>query len=184
MAIGTLDIEQINVHVTGSRKRIPKGLVAGAGPDGIWLHSSVLREDPVLLTSILLEEAAHLKLLELGAIEGLSSFLGALVQEFFASWYAWHELLAVQPSAADRFDDGPLPPGNATLDVGYLLGAFLGAAIAGLPRAQRRLDSWLQQGTTDPAVRSAALRLRDIAAASSSPLDLAVSLAEKFPRTR
>lgn len=183
VAIDALEIERIKVHVTGSSRRIPRGLVAGAGPDGIWLRRSVLREDRVLLASILLEEAAHLKLLELGAMDGLSSFTGALVQEFFASWYAWQELLAVQPSVADRFDDGPLPPGNATPDAGYLLGAFVGAATAGIPAAQRRLEKWLHEGTTDPAVRSAALRLQEIAAASSSPLDLARSLAERFPRT-
>jgi hypothetical protein len=182
VASDSLEIEQINVHVTRSRKRIPRGLVAGVAPDGIWLHTSVLREDSVLLTSTLLEEAAHLKLLQLGAIGGLRSFTGALVQEFFASWYTWHELLAAQPSAAERFGDGPLPPANATPHVGYLLGAFLGAATAGVPGAQQRLDSWLQMA--DPAVRSAALRLQDVAAASSSPLDLAVSLAERFPRTR
>lgn len=185
VAIESLELERITVHVTRSSRRIPRGLVAGAGPDGIWLRRSMLREDRVFLASILLEEAAHLKLLELGAMEGSSTFTGALVHEFFASWYVWHELLAVQPSVAERFDDGPLPPGNATPTVGYVLGAFLGAATAGIrPAAQRRLDNWLQQGTTDPAVRSAALRLREVLGASTSPLDLAGSLAEKFPSVR
>jgi hypothetical protein len=121
LAIESLELERINVHVTRSSRRIPNGVVAGAGPDGIWLRRSVLREDRLFLTSTLLEEAAHLKLLKLGAMEGLSTFTGALVHEFFASWYAWHERLAVQPALAERFDDGPLPPGNATPTVGYVL---------------------------------------------------------------
>ena len=182
IAIASLEIEQIAVHITASNRRLPKGLVAGAGPDGIWLRSSVLREDRVLVASILLEEAAHLKLIELGTVDGLTSFTGALVNEFFATWYAFHELLKVQPSIVDRYDDGPLPAGNATPRVGYVVGAFLGAAAAGIPAAQRRLDTWLVQGTLDPAVRSAVLQFRSMAESMPSPLEMAISLAKRFPR--
>ena len=183
VAMDSLAIERVAVHITGSNRRLPRGLVAGAASDGIWLRKSVLREDRVLLSSILLEEAAHMKLIELGAIDGLSSFIGALVNEFFASWYTFYELMRVQPSITERFDDAPLPPGQATLRTGYVLGAFLGAATAGIPAAQSRLDTWLNHGAGDPAVRSAVLRLRKLAESAGSPLDMALSIAEKFPRS-
>lgn len=183
MAIGSLAMNRIVVHVTGSNRRLPKGLVAGAAHDGIWVRKSVLREDRVLLASILLAEAAHLKMIELGAIGGRSSFVGALVNEFFGTWYAFYELMQVQPSIVDRFDDAPIPPAQATPDLGHVLGAILGAATAGVPAAQRRIDSWLNDASVDPAIRSAVLRVQEIAGSTGSPLEMAVSIAAKFPRS-
>jgi hypothetical protein len=184
VALNSLAIDRVTVHITESNKRLPRGLVAGAASDGIWLRKSVLKEDRVLLASILLEEAAHLKLIELGAIDGLSSFTGALVNEFFATWYAFYELMQVQPSITERFDDAPLPPGRATPKAGYVLGALLGAAAAGVPAAQSRLDTWLHHSNGDPAIRSAVLRLQKLAASADSPLDMARVIAERFPGWR
>ena len=124
VAMRSLSMKQIVVHIAGANRRLPKDLVAGAAHDGIWLRRSLLQEDKVLVASVLLEEAAHLKMIELGAVDG-SSFVGALVNEFFGNWYAFYELMQVQPSIAERFDDAPLPPAQPTAGFGYVLGSFL-----------------------------------------------------------
>lgn len=181
VAMTSLAINRIVVHITRSNRRLPKGLVAGAAHDGIWLRKSLLQEDRVFLASVLLEEAAHLKMIELGAIDA-QSFIGALINEFFGTWYVFYELMHVQPSIVERYDDSPIPPAQATAAGGYALGAFLGAAAAGVPAAQRRIDNWLNDASVDPAIRSAALRVQEISATAGAPLEMAIDLAEKFPR--
>lgn len=182
IAMSSLAMDGIVVHITRSSRRLPKGLVAGAARDGIWLRKSLLREDRVFLSSVLLEEAAHLKMIELGAMDA-QSFVGALVNEFFGTWYAFYELMHVQPSIIERYDDAPIPLAHPTAAGGYALGAFLGAAVAGVPAAQRRMENWLSDTSVDAAIRSAVRRVQVIAGSGGSPLEIALDLAAKFPRS-
>jgi hypothetical protein len=176
VAASALQIDNLSLRVTDSRAELPDRLIAGATKDEILVRPSVLADDGVSAAATLLEEAAHVKLAQLGVIDGLNSFVGALVQEFFATWFAWHELLKVDATLSERFEDGPMQTGRPTPEVGYALGAFLGAAHAGVPRAVQRVEAWFG-GTVDPETREWASRLMHTARSSGSTIDLVARLA-------
>jgi hypothetical protein len=147
--------------------------------DSIVIRRAVLEEEAGLYAaSTLLEEAAHLKLARLGLIGGLDTFAGAFLQEYFARWFTFHELLNIDDSYAAIFDDGPIPLGVDSPRLGYVLGGFVGAAAAGVPSAQSRVQRWLEERPIEAGVR----RLVEHALELGQSADDAVSLASNLSR--
>lgn len=178
MAMRELSLESLRVRIVTDNDELPKGLLAGAGADGIWLRHETLLDDGVVAASVALEEVAHYKVLTLGGRrDGLSTFGGALVGEFFATWFVWTQLRRVVEDAHERFVDGPIPPIAPSPELGYALGPVLGAAAAGVPAAQRRIERWRTVGTVDPSVLALATRLLRLTDDESSAPALAAKLA-------
>lgn len=179
MAMEDLDLERVILFVEDG---LENDLLAGAGPDGIYIRRDLVTGEGVFAAATLLEEMAHYKMHQLGATHsGLTSFPAALIHEFFGAWYSWTRLLPVLPDDDDRFYDGPIPLARATADVGYTLGNFLGAAAAGVQTARRRVDTWFEQAVAEPGVKELAARLGRMAADARTPSELACGLARLFP---
>lgn len=151
-------------------------LIAGAHRNGIWLSEDALTGDGISFAATLLEEIAHLKLLQLGAGNGLMTFVGAFVQEYFATWFLFTELIRVAPTTTERFHDAPIGSRRASSDFGYHLGPFFGAAAAGIPRAQDRVRVWLD-ADVDPEVRAVVDRVTRVAERHSGAVEKAIALA-------
>jgi hypothetical protein len=153
-AAARLGLESVTLRVVED-EHLPKEFVAGVNDAGVILmrRSFLESESQWGLISTLFEELAHAKLHSLGLEEGLASFRGAFLHEFFANWFTFRELLAVDDRLGALFDDGPIPAGIDTPKFGYRLGAFVGAAAAGVEEAQLRVDQWLGGRVVDAATR-------------------------------
>ena len=178
VACESLALESISVWVTDDDRELPRELVAGAGRNGeIWIRASLVQQNGVLLAMALMEEAAHVKMTALGALDGVASFLGALVQEYFASWYVFTELCKVAPRIVALYDDSPIPAAHPTPDFGYRLGNHLGPEAAGIDKAHLRVEAWLKSASIHPAVRDPVRRVRALGSPSSDPVELATRAA-------
>jgi hypothetical protein len=176
-AAESLELDVVKLRTTSSNHDLPTGVEAGVLDDIIVIRRAVLeKEAGIYAASTLLEEAAHLKLARLGLIGGLDTFSGAFLHECFARWFTFHELLSIDDSYATIFDDGPIPFGVDSPRLGYVLGGFVGAAAAGVPSAQARVQRWLDERPIEAGVR----RLVDHALELGKSADDAVSLASKL----
>jgi hypothetical protein len=183
-AAHALELDVVKLRTTTSSRELPHELVAGVAGDTIVMRQSVLEQESGLyVTSTLLEEAAHLKLRKLGLTDGLDTFGGAFLHEFFANWFIFHELLQANDRLVAAFDDGPIPPGVDTPSFGYTLGAFAGAAAAGVPAATSRIDQWLARGAVEPGVRRLLGHAFELAREHPDPVELASAIS-RLPRDR
>ena len=182
VAMRELALEDLTVHVVDDDRVLPADVAAGAGLEGIWIRSWVLRGNAVAAAASVLEEAAHFKLLTLGGrTDGRTTFAGALIQEFFATWFACSQVQPFVDDQEDGFDFGPIPIGLATPELGYVLGSTLGAAVAGADPCQRRIERWQEQAVTDLGVTRLVARLRRAAAGQPTASQLAAELVRMYP---
>lgn len=103
MAMRELSLESLRVRIVTDSDELPGGLLAGARIEGIWLRHETLLDDGVVVASVVLVNVAHYKVLTLGGrTDGLTTFGGALVGEFFGAWFVWTQLRRVVEDTDER----------------------------------------------------------------------------------